>query len=57
MLLEVLQLTLLLLLYTVRYIDAYINGVRLIEGQDYTAQDGNIVGLTTHAQSGDVLNL
>lgn len=43
--------------YTVGYIDAYINGVRLIEGQDYTAQDGNIVGLTTHAQSGDALEL
>tara|TARA_B100001778_G_scaffold308527_1_gene289371 strand:+ start:1082 stop:1735 length:654 start_codon:yes stop_codon:yes gene_type:complete len=43
--------------YTVGYVDAYINGVRLIEGQDYTAQDGTVVGLTTHAQSGDALEL
>lgn len=41
--------------YSVGYIDAYINGVRLIEGQDYTATDGSVVGLTSFAQSGDVV--
>ena len=27
--------------YTVGYVDAYINGVRQIEGTDYTASDGS----------------
>ena len=26
--------------YTVGYVDAYLNGARLIEGSDYTATDG-----------------
>jgi len=43
--------------YTVGYVDAYLNGARLIEGDDYTATDGSVVGLTTHAISGDVLEL
>lgn len=41
--------------YTVGYLDTYLNGVRLIEGQDYTATNGSVVGLTTHAESGDVI--
>ena len=43
--------------YTVGYVDAYLNGARLVEGDDYTATDGSVVGLTTHAISGDVLEL
>ena len=43
--------------YTVGYIDAYINGVRLIHPDDYTASDGSTVGLTTAATNGDVLEL
>jgi len=43
--------------YTVGYLDAYLNGVRLIEGQDYNATNGSVVGLTSFAQSGDVLEL
>jgi len=43
--------------YTVGYLDAYLNGARLIEGQDYTATNGSVVGLTSFAQSGDVLEL
>ena len=43
--------------YTVGYVDAYLNGARLVEGDDYTATDGSVVGLTTHAQNGDVLEL
>ena len=43
--------------YTVGYIDCYINGVRLIYNDDYTAADGSTVGLTTAATSGDVLEL
>ena len=41
--------------YTVGYLDAYFNGVRLIEANDYTATDGSTVGLTTYVVSGDVL--
>ena len=43
--------------YTVGYIDAYFNGVRLLEANDYTATDGSTVGLTTYANSGDVVEL
>ena len=43
--------------YTVGYCDAYLNGVRLIEPDDYTAADGSTVGLTTAATDGDVLEL
>ena len=43
--------------YTVGYIDCYINGVRLIYNDDYTAADGSTVGLTTAATNGDVLEL
>ena len=43
--------------YTVGYVDAYLNGARLVEGDDYTATDGSVVGLTTHAINGDVLEL
>jgi hypothetical protein len=43
--------------YEVGYLDLYLNGARLIEGQDFTATDGSVVGLTTYAQNGDVLEL
>ena len=43
--------------YTVGRIDAYLNGVKLIEGNDYTASDGSTVGLTTAAISLDTLEL
>ena len=43
--------------YTIGYLDAYLNGVRLIEGQDYSATNGSAVGLTSFAQNGDVLEL
>ena len=43
--------------YTVGYVDAYLNGARLIEGSDYTATDGSVVGLSTNAINGDVLEL
>tara|TARA_R100001082_G_scaffold109406_1_gene86523 strand:+ start:538 stop:1500 length:963 start_codon:yes stop_codon:yes gene_type:complete len=41
--------------YKVGYIDIYLNGVRLIEGSDFTANDTSIVGLTSAAQNGDIL--
>jgi len=43
--------------YTVGYIDAYLNGARLIEASDYTATNGSTVSLTTAAEDGDVLEL
>jgi len=41
--------------YTPGYIDVYLNGSRLIVASDYTATDGSVVGLTTNAINGDVL--
>ena len=43
--------------YTVGYVDAYLNGSRFIEGSDYTATDGSVVGLSTNAINVDVLEL
>ena len=43
--------------YTIGYLDAYLNGVKLIEGQDYDANDGSVVGLATYANDGDILEL
>ena len=43
--------------YSIGYVDAYLNGARLIEGQDYTATDGSVVTLVSSATSGDVLEL
>ena len=41
--------------YTVGFLDVYFNGSRLIHTNDYTAADGSTVGLTTSANSGDVI--
>ena len=43
--------------YTPGYMDVYLNGVRLVYPTDYSASDGNTVGLTTHAINGDTLEL
>ena len=43
--------------YTVGYIDVYLNGVKLIESDDFGASDTSTVGLTSAAQSGDVVQL
>ncbi len=43
--------------YDIGYLDAYLNGVRLIDGSDYTASDGRNVGLSSAAQNGDILEL
>ena len=43
--------------YVVGYMDVYLNGARLINATDYTASNGSSVGLTSAAQSGDVLEL
>ena len=43
--------------YTPGYVDVYLNGVRLIDVQDYTASAGNTVGLTSAAISGDIVEV
>ena len=43
--------------YQIGYLDVYLNGARQIEGQDFSATDTSTVGLSTAAQSGDVLEL
>ena len=39
--------------YTLGYCDVYQNGVKLVNGDDYTASDGATVTLATGAASGD----
>ena len=39
--------------YTPGYVDVYLNGVRLIEGKDYSAGDGRVINLSANAQAGD----
>ena len=43
--------------YVPGYLDVYLNGSRLVYPTDYSASDGSTVGLTTHAISGDSLEL
>ena len=43
--------------YEIGYVDLYLNGARLVEGQDFSATDGSTVGLTTNAVNGDVLEV
>ena len=41
--------------YTPGYLDLYLNGTRLIEGQDYTASDGATIILMSAGIDGDVV--
>ena len=43
--------------YVPGYLDAYLNGAKLIVAQDFTATDGSVVSLTSAATSGDTLEL
>ena len=43
--------------YTVGYVDVYMNGVRLINGTDYTAAEGSNVDLATNAVASDVIEI
>ena len=43
--------------YTAGYVDVYINGAKILVGRDYTATNGSTVGLTSAAQSGDIIEL
>ena len=41
--------------YDAGFIDVYLNGVKLVNGIDYTASNGTSVGLTSNATAGDVI--
>jgi hypothetical protein len=43
--------------YTVGYIDVFMNGVKLVDGTDYTATNASEVVLTTGAASGDIIDI
>ena len=43
--------------YTPGYLDVYLNGSKLVVAQDFTATDGSVVGLTSAAASGDIIEL
>lgn len=41
--------------YDINQLGVYRNGIRLVDGQDYTARDGSIVTLLSPATAGDVV--
>jgi hypothetical protein len=43
--------------YTLGYIDVYMNGVRLINGTDYTASNGTSVVLASGAATNDIVEI
>ena len=43
--------------YTVGYLDVFLNGVKLVDGTDYTATNGSDVVLTTGAAASDILEI
>jgi len=43
--------------YIPGYIDVYLNGVKLVQGDDYVATDGSVVSLTVAALNGDSVEL
>ena len=43
--------------YIVGFVDVYLNGVKLIDAQDYEATNTSTIGLTTAAPSGDVIEV
>ena len=43
--------------YDPGYCDVYLNGIRLVKDNDFTASDGSTVGLTSAAQNGDIVEI
>ena len=43
--------------YTVGYVDVYLNGVKLVNGDDYTATNGTTIVLTIGATTGDRVSI
>ena len=45
------------LAYDPNFLDVYLNGIRLVNGTDYTATDGSTITLSSGASVGDILNV
>ena len=43
--------------YTAGFVDVYLNGVKLVDGTDFTATNGSDVILTTGASASDVVEI
>jgi hypothetical protein len=43
--------------YDVGFVDVYLNGVKLVSGTDFTANDGAAIVLTTGATAGDIIDI
>ena len=43
--------------YTAGFVDVYMNGVRLVDGTDFTATNGSDIVLTTGAATGDTIDI
>ena len=43
--------------YTAGFVDVYLNGVKLVDGTDFTATNGSDVVLTTGASASDVVDI
>jgi len=43
--------------YDPGYCDVYLNGIRLVKDNDFTASDGSTVGLTSEANAGDIVEI
>jgi len=43
--------------YTAGFVDVYMNGVRLVDGTDFTATNGSDVVLTSGASTGDIIDV
>ena len=43
------------LAYDPNFLDVYLNGIRIINGSDYTATDGSTITISSPASAGDIL--
>jgi len=43
--------------YTIGFVDVYLNGIRLVVGDDYTANDGSTIILAVAAAAGDAVEV
>lgn len=43
--------------YTPGYLDVYLNGIKLVDAQDYSAADGRTVNIISNAVAGDTLEM
>ena len=43
--------------FTAGFVDVYMNGVRLVDGTDFTAANGSDVVLTSGAATGDIIDV